>query len=463
MSRVPVKLPPLFEQAREAINSKHECEDPMTVGALIGCFAMAAAPYRFRIVDKMNGPALWIALVGDPSCGKSPAIYAAAAPLLSYAALINEEARKAWRQYKMEMKAHDAALKEWAKTDCKNGVPFGNIEPPRPKLQYRSVTDVTLEGLLRLHADSLGIGILPDELTTWLGSFSRYSNASSRSTWLTLFSGVLIDQKRADIELSREVTNPCVSVLSGIQPEMLDELKTGMKDGLSYRMIFFSAKSQKKYLRIGNERSIKDNAALAAYEAAVLDWMNAHKEVHEPLVIVSHPEADLALKNAIDPMRDRFCESDAPNYSPQMHSMWKKMEIYMHRLAGVHCLMRHVSAGANTRTAEVKAVDIEWAAQLIELVLLPESIKIMALIQQSGERPVMDSMLPAPLAAFVDALPEGPFAPLGKPSINAARQTIPEFANMSNEEIKSRLRSIFKSKAVSHLFGPAGGTAIKKI
>jgi len=452
MSRIPVALPPLFERAREAFTSKFECQDTLAVGAILGAFSMACAPYRFRIHSHLNSPAIWVVLVGPPSSGKTPAIEAAAAPVKDYEIELSIEAARAWRQYKIEIKAYEAALKEWQKNEYKSGIPFSGHEPPAPRLPHRSVTDTTLEGLLRMHKGSLGIGVLPDELTTWLGSFSKYSNNSSRSTWLSLFSGTPINQQRADAELAREVKNPCVSLLAGIQTHRLDELRTGLADGLSYRMIFFTSKPQKKYLPEVPIRKREDDQCIEDYRARVMAFMNAHKTDLEPTVLNSTAEADAALARAINPMRDIYCDSESPDYSPTLDSMWAKMEVYMHRLAGIHCLMRAVSSGNNPRHAVIEARDIQWAASLIELSLLPASIEVLKAVEQTGERPLADGMLPLPLAEFVDALPEGPFKPLSKSIIGIARASVHEWALLSDAQIKGKLRSLFKSKSTSHLF-----------
>ena len=452
MSTIPVKLPPLFERAREAFVSKYECQDSLAVGAILGAFSMACAPYRFRIHSHINSPAIWVVLVGPPSAGKTPAIEAAAAPVKDYEIELSVEANRAWRQYKIEMKAYEAALKEWQKNEYKLGTPFSGNEPSVPKLPYRSVTDATLEGLLRMHKGSLGIGVLPDELTNWLGSFGKYSNSSSRSTWLSLFSGSSINQQRADIESSREVRNPCVSLLAGIQTHRLDELRSGLADGLVYRMIFFISSPKKKYLPEIPVRKAEDDRSIDEYRRRVISFMNSHKLDLEPTVIESTQQSDAALARAINPKRDIYCNTDAPDYSPVLESMWCKMEQYMHRLAGIHSLMRAVSSGSNPRQSVIQVRDIDWAASLIELSLLPASIDVLRAVEQTGQRPLADDMMPLPLAEFVDALPEGPFKPLSKSVIGIARASIHEWSSLSDVQIKGKLRSLFKSKSTSHLF-----------
>lgn len=109
-------------------------------------------------------------------------------------------------------------------------------------LRY-AVSDSTIEKLGVLLGDNpMGLTLVRDELTAWLGSFEKAGREADRAQWLELANGDAV--LRID-RMSREtliVHGACVGVLGSIQPgplaKMLGEL-SGSGDGLLQRFQAF--------------------------------------------------------------------------------------------------------------------------------------------------------------------------------------------------------------------------------
>lgn len=192
--------------------------------------------------------ALWAAIVGPPSSGKTPALIpfereldrleketrrAHADELADYktACDIAEQAKKAWlERVKKALKAEEEPLEKPS-----------NAEPPDPVRVPRVVVrDATIEEMARLlNASPKGLLQLRDELAGWFNSMERYSSASNRPHWLEMYNGkrIVVDRVKHDDPI--EVDSALVSILGGIQPDKLSELvDASVDDGLFARFIY---------------------------------------------------------------------------------------------------------------------------------------------------------------------------------------------------------------------------------
>jgi Protein of unknown function (DUF3987) len=163
-------------------------------------------------------PRLWIALIGDPSTKKSIMIKAALRAVKRWQAAI----QRTYNKNKVEAK--------------RNKEP----EPPRP-VRY-TIDDITPETVAMIAARSArGLMVDPDELAGWIGSIDRYNpNAGSakaspgRTFWIRGYDGGPYDYDR---KTSGEihVENLSISIIGGIQPDRLAELRGLESDGLLQR------------------------------------------------------------------------------------------------------------------------------------------------------------------------------------------------------------------------------------
>src|SRR5262245_43434356 len=168
-------------------------------------------------------PRLWVLLVGDPSTKKTPEMNAATAPLEDLQTELYRDYREALRQYK-EGGDDDAAERE----------------PPEPPPRY-IVMDTTIQKLGEIVARAdRGLLVKRDELTGWIGDMDRYNKAkdaaSDRAFWLKAWDGgpYHVDRiGRGEIFIE----NLSVSIVGGIQPDRLAELKDLTTDGLLQRFL----------------------------------------------------------------------------------------------------------------------------------------------------------------------------------------------------------------------------------
>jgi hypothetical protein len=170
-------------------------------------------------------PRLWILLVGPPSSKKTPTFNAATDPLLKHEYGLR-------RKYEQEKRDFEKAQAE------------GDESWPEPEKPPRYISwDSTVEALgeiLARNNDGKGILVKSDELSGWLSNMERYSNSAGRSDrafWLQAYDGGphAVDRiKRGEFFIE----NLSVSIVGGIQPERLAEIRAGLStDGLLQRFL----------------------------------------------------------------------------------------------------------------------------------------------------------------------------------------------------------------------------------
>lgn len=153
---------------------------------------------------------LWVCVVAPPGSGKSPSV----APIL--APIYREHGRKRRMS-----------------------------EGPK---QHVYVSDVTVERLVQMLNESpRGFLMVWDEMAGWLTSFNQYKAkgaGNDRSHYLSIWDGRTVKVNRVGSkdkngEPKENWANmPRLSVVGGIQPEVLDSLRAGPSDGLFDRMLF---------------------------------------------------------------------------------------------------------------------------------------------------------------------------------------------------------------------------------
>jgi hypothetical protein len=207
---------------------------------LIGCdpaaLAMAALTafsgaldHRFAVKMMRNGewwehPRLWTLLVGDPSRKKTPIINEATRPLELYQNVLRCDYETRLRDY------------EAAKAGNKN------TDVTKPDLPARYVIfDTTIEKLGEILSRSEhGLLVKRDEFSGWIGSMEKYTNSrgssADRGFWLQAFDGGPYSVDRIG-RGETHIRNLSVSLIGGIQPAKLAELRGLTSDGLLQRFL----------------------------------------------------------------------------------------------------------------------------------------------------------------------------------------------------------------------------------
>jgi hypothetical protein len=214
-------LPPTIKLFAEAASA--------SAGMDVSAFAMtalavtaAAIPATVRVHlggEHYERPNVWLALVGDPSAGKSPVIHACVEPLRK---LDNVAAQ-----------AHALALAQWEAAK-KAAAASRAPAPPQPADPVVYVTDsMTPEAVTETLANQdRGLIQVCDETAGWVGAMERTGKNGihpDRALWLMSYNGGPYTSRRI-VRGNTRVNNLCVSVIGGIQPDVLKKTRQHFTD-----------------------------------------------------------------------------------------------------------------------------------------------------------------------------------------------------------------------------------------
>lgn len=177
----------------------------------------------------ISRPIIYMVLVGSPSCGKTPPLQQAVAPLI-----------KLDGEYDMIYCKEMETYRQWermsAKQRDKHSLPE---EMKMPQRKCHVVVDSTVEALIgALRDNPRGVLIYKDEIDSLLSNFNRY-NGSDESYFLSLFSGTPFKYSRKSNNEHIFLANPYCSIIGSTQPGRLDEQFGGkrMMNGFSSRFL----------------------------------------------------------------------------------------------------------------------------------------------------------------------------------------------------------------------------------
>ncbi len=166
---------------------------------------------------------LFLCVIGRRGTGKTHPIDFILRPL-------KEIDRVMWKTYKEER----AIWLEQIKLKPKSKEP----EPAQPPLS--TTTDTTPEGLISLHENNpKSLLIHRDELSGLVESFDQYSKGGEAQKYLQIWNGSPVSVTRKSSGTTR-IDKPHVSIIGGIQPELLPKLaeKSRISDGFLDRFLF---------------------------------------------------------------------------------------------------------------------------------------------------------------------------------------------------------------------------------
>ena len=156
---------------------------------------------------------MWLALIGQPGVGKSPAIDIMSKPLNR---INGQKIREYNKRYK-EWKEYQALDKEQKKKA---------IEVDEPVKNQFIVDDLTLEALIDLHEKvPTGVGVLKDELNGWIKDMNKYRGGGDLEAWLSSWSNKSVALVRK-VSRSNYIENTFIPVMGGIQPGVLESVFT---------------------------------------------------------------------------------------------------------------------------------------------------------------------------------------------------------------------------------------------
>lgn len=194
-------------------------------------------------------PHLWLALIGAPSTGKTPALR----PIVEASRAIEREAEPAWQaasaEYAALAEGARAIGEQWREAvgrATKNGEPLperppGADAPPAPPRPRVLAMDTTTEELQHLLAEQpRGLLYMRDELTGWLGNHDRYGcHGGDRAFFLECWNGgaYIADRVKHRGQPVR-IRRAALTILGGMPPDRLREALAGADDGLAARLAY---------------------------------------------------------------------------------------------------------------------------------------------------------------------------------------------------------------------------------
>jgi hypothetical protein len=207
-------LPPtVLRYVTEAAAAIGVPDDLVAVPLLAGAAACIGSTASIVLKDGFEQwPILWAAIVAPPGSAKTPAQDAGTKP-------VRELQYEAWLRFQRERE--------------------GDPEE-KPVLEHFFTTDATKESVAPICQDSAGVLLERDEFGAWVNSFDAYrgGRGGDRQDWLSLWAGkgLKVDRKNADPLF---IPHPAISVVGGIQPDMVRLLRNDAgQDGFIDRILF---------------------------------------------------------------------------------------------------------------------------------------------------------------------------------------------------------------------------------
>lgn len=283
-----------------------------------------------------EGPNLYAAIVGDPGAKKTPALKLALRG-------IHQIQERLHGEYRAAKASYDEELALWEKTPkAQRGDP-----PEQPRFNHVWTSDSTTEALAEMLSGAKGIVLFRDELVGWVKSMDQYRSGkgADRQHYLSMWSRsqIKIDRKSAPAPII--VDRPCLSVVGGIQPDILPDLVENAQrdDGFIDRLLF-------AYPDIGEDDWTDvgvDQAAQVAVErlfSDLYDLKGAEMPSGDvvPRVALLGPEAR-ALWAAW--YRENAAEHRDEHLASSLKGTWAKMPSQLARLALILHIGHAVDAG----------------------------------------------------------------------------------------------------------------------
>lgn len=245
----------IFPKAiRDIIEALEEYENynvDFTAASFLTVFAAAMGntwSVRF-MTGWVSRPIIYMVLVGSPSCGKTPPLQQAVAPLL-----------KLDGEYDMIYCKEMETYRQWERMSAKQREKHSLPEEMKmPQRKCHVVVDSTVEALIgALRDNPRGVLIYKDEIDSLLSNFNRY-NGSDEGYFLSLFSGTPFKYSRKSSNEHIFLSNPYCSIIGSTQPGRLGEQFGGKR-----MMNGFSSRFLKVYPEIDKMPSWNDTAMPAS-------------------------------------------------------------------------------------------------------------------------------------------------------------------------------------------------------
>ncbi len=270
--------------------------DYVAQGVLAAVAALCGAGVRIRVTPAWSESlVLWLALVGSPSSGKSPALASVREQLAQIEEGVREGDEHRRSQHAARLEDARIATDRW-RDECESAANEGRPAPLRPLEagfdrpfvpSQIVVADATMEALADVVAGNpRGVILWRDELTAWLANLGRYaSGGSDRAHWLEAWAAAGITVNRRSRATPLHLPKFPVSVVGSVQPDRLAEAFQGSDDGMAARFLY-AWPELPKYTSLMDRRIPRDDLPLA-----MLQHIAAVSNPEQPLMLTFDSQA----------------------------------------------------------------------------------------------------------------------------------------------------------------------------
>ena len=270
-------LPPTWRQwVSDTAQSVGTPVDYVVQGLFAAVAALCGAGVQVRVTPAWTESlVLWLALVGSPSSGKSPALASVRAKLGDIEGLIREGDEDRRSRHAARLEEGRIAAERW-RDECESATKAGRPAPQRPAEagfdqpfvpSQIVVADATMEALADVVSGTpRGVILWRDELTAWLANLGRYSGGTDRAHWLEAWAATGITVNRRSRSQPLHLPKFPVSVVGSIQPDRLAEVFQGSDDGMAARFLY-AWPELPEYTSLMDRRIARDDEALAMLQA----------------------------------------------------------------------------------------------------------------------------------------------------------------------------------------------------
>lgn len=327
---------------------------PMLVlaGAAVG--SSRALEVKAKWVQR---PLLYGAVVGHPGTAKTPAIDLAAGPVYGRQQRLRSAYDQEMEKYQEDLAAYKEAKRQ-KKGDPDAAEPEKPLEPVLPRV---FVDDATCEALAPvLLKNPRGVVMIRDELAAWVNSINQYKGGkgADRQFWLKNWSGVpaAVDRKQCPVPII--IPHPFVSVVGGIQPDMLAALRDekNRSDGFLDRILF----------SFPEPGPVPDWTWAEVPEETLGPWAEALERLAAlPMRRGADGPCPEFIRLSLDArpgwqelMDGITAETNAEGFPAFLAGPWSKLRVYAARLALVLHLLRWVSGQGEDKPVGAESIGL---------------------------------------------------------------------------------------------------------
>jgi len=356
ISALPITLRQFVREAAASVGCPVDYVGLSTLAA-----ASAAIGDTRRIVIKRDwteGPAVFGMIVGGAASKKTPAMYLALRPVRERQMALKTEYERQKEEYEASLARYKDALKDDPEAR----------KPDKPTLVRTYADDTTVERLADiLNENRRGLLIIKDELSGWLGGMNQYKQGgkgADRQFWLSVHTNqpVSVDRKSSDEPVI--VARPFVSIVGGIQPEVLPDFGKDRGDGLIDRFIPVYPKP-----RVGrwSDDEISDHVReeYASTLGSLYKLRHANDDENPfPSKVAMTSEARGVFIAEYNRLHE---ELEAPGFPQRLRPAWGKLEAYLARFALIIAMTRIAELGNQGQSTVVERITREDMAGAIQL------------------------------------------------------------------------------------------------